>query len=653
MVLAALGDFGAAAEELSLALAGDTENAECHYNLGNVRKAQGRLGESAACYRAAIAASPGFLEAHVNLGVVLNEQGDAAGALDEYRSALALDPTSALLLKQYGSLCLKVDDREGALQAFERAVQADPDDADLVQTVGAMHKASGNLESAIRHYRRVAGLRPDSAEAWAQLGTNLFQNGESSEAYRAFENALRIKPDFPGVLNNMGMVMKEKGQVALAEKCYSMAIRTDPGYAPAYNNLGTLYLDGSRFSEAEAQFREAVRLDPGYLLAWNNLGNALAGQGSYHEAKQIYRLVIAEDPTIPEVHFNLAAALAYENRMAESIRGYDEAVRLRPEYYEARLNKALILLQRGEFEEGWKEYEWRFRVRDPRRAHVPPVPKGAQWDGTDVRGKRILVRFEQGFGDTIQFARYIPLLASRGAVVVFECPRELAGLFKNFPGVSSLMEYTGTPPDAEYDAYVQLLSLPRLLGTCSVESIPWSGPYIHPDPDAANIFGKRINRELFNVGVVWGGNPLHTNDHNRSCPLRDFIPLFGIPGARFYSLQKGAPAARLRTLPECRAVVDLDAELKDFSVTAGVLSCLDLVIAVDTSVAHLAGAMGIPAWTLLPCRSDWRWLLDRTDSPWYPGMRLFRQRGHADWPGLLREVRTELGLLIANRQGHE
>ena len=642
VVLASRGEIESAAAELTRAIALDPGRAEAHYNLGNVRKQQGNLEESAACYRAALAIDPGFLQAHVNLGCVLNEQGDPASALEEYRNALAQDPTSAPLLKHVGSLCLVLHDDEGALQAFERALGTDPNDAEMCHRAGSLRQSRGDLDEAIRWYRRALTLNPDLAETWSRLGTALVLKGLPEEAYRALENALRIKPDFPEVLNNMGMVMKERGQVEIAEKCFRMAIRSSADYSPAYNNLGTVFLESSRFAEAADQFREATRLSPDYHMAWSNLGNALAGLGNFHEAKQIYRAVIAENPTIPEVHFNLAASLQHEHRFEESVRCYDEALRLRPGYAEARLNRALVLLLGGKLEEGWQGYECRFTVKDPRRAYVPPGPEELRWDGSDIRGKRILVRPEQGFGDTIQFARYIPMLVERGATVLFECPKELCSLFRGFPGVDTLIEFRGEPPSLPFDRYVQLLSLPGLLGTRSVESIPWPGPYIHADPAAVESVRGRFDDTMFNVGIVWGGNPGHKNDHNRSCSLEEFLPLLDVPGVRFFSLQKGKPVSQLDSLPAGVHVENLEPLLTDFSMTAVVLAHLDLVIAVDTSVAHLAGAMGRPVWTVLPFRPDWRWLLDRTDSPWYPTMRLFRQSAHGDWSGVIREVRSTL-----------
>jgi len=649
VVLTIGGDLAGAAAELTCATALDPRNAEARYNLGNVQKQQGDLAAAAASYREALAEAPDLLPAHVNLGVVLSEMGEHTAALEEYRAALAMNPTSPEMLKQVGELCVRTGDGAGAMEAFERALAADPGDAPLIRRVAGMKIAAGNTGDAVALLRRSVEARPDDADAWGELGTALVRQGDQDGALVALEHALRIKPDFPGVLNNMGMVMKEKGQTDLAEKCFTLAIRSDPSYAVAYNNLGTVLLDRSCFAEAESQFREAVRLQADYLLAWNNLGNALAGQGKFHEAKQIYRLVIDQDPAIPEVHFNLASALAYENRFSESLRGYEEAIRIRPDYYEARLNRALILLQRGDLEEGWKEYEYRFNVRDPLRLHVPPGLDVPRWEGGDPRGMKILVRAEQGYGDSFQFGRYLTLLAAKGAHVIFECPKEISGLFRGFPGVDALAEFGGAPPVC--DAYVQLLSLPRLLGTRGTDEIPWNGPYIHADTAIVDRLAPQMGRDACNVGIVWGGNPLHKNDHNRSCPLAEFLPLFDVPGVRLFSLQKGKPAQALSSLPAGCSAVDLGSQLTDFSVTAAALEHLDLLIAVDTSVAHLAGAMGKPVWLLLPFRSDWRWLADREDSPWYPSMRLFRQKSHGDWGGVMQEVALSLRALSAKQSG--
>ncbi|HUI65523.1 MAG TPA: tetratricopeptide repeat protein, partial [Bacteroidota bacterium] len=467
VVLTSRGAFDEAAEELLNAIKLDPGSAEAHYNLGNVRLKQSLHHDAEASYRAALEVAPGFIEARINLASALHAQKDEQGALGILREALAMRPDSPLILKQIGSLCVLLHDNQAALQAFERALQSDPGDAEAHVRIGSARMALNAIEEAASSFRTATNIDPTSAQAHAglgtalqaqgkleeaivcfgravesapsdatmhaQLGNALMENGDPAGALTAFEKALRLKPDYPEILNNMGLLLKEKGSLDVAEKCYRMAIRVRPDYPPPHNNLGSLLLERSLFFEAETCCRRALELQSDFHLARNNLANALAGQGRFEEAERLYRETIQANPSIPEVHFNLAASLANNLRFQEAICSYDDALRVRPEYPEAHLNRALISLLTGNLAEGWAGYEWRMKVKDPRRLYTAPDPDLRMWDGSEIAGKKILVRCEQGFGDTIQFSRFLPLLKERGARVVFECHRELCGLFEGFP----------------------------------------------------------------------------------------------------------------------------------------------------------------------------------------------------------------------------
>ncbi|HXX63629.1 MAG TPA: tetratricopeptide repeat protein, partial [Bacteroidota bacterium] len=560
-------------------------------------------------------------------------------AIQAFEKALQSDATDAEAHVRVGGARLALKELEEATSSFKAAIHLDPTSAQAHAGLGATLQVQGKTEEAIQCFRRGVESAPSDATLRAQLGNALMEGGDPSGALTAFEHALRLKPDYPEILNNMGLLLKEKGNLDVAEKCYRMAIRVRPGYAPPYNNLGSLLLEKSLFCEAESCCRQALELQSDFHLARNNLANALAGQGRFEEAERLYRETIQADPSIAEVHFNLAASLANNLRFQEALSSYDNALRARPDYPEAHLNRALISLLMGRLDEGWAGYEWRMKVRDPRRLYTAPGPDLQMWDGSDIAGKSILVRCEQGFGDTIQFSRFLPLLKERGAHVVFECHRELCGLFEGFPGVESLQAMKREPPSARFDTYVQLLSLPGLLGIRDVGSIPWPGPYIRADETRVRQWGGRIRCDRPTVGLVWAGNPIHKNDYHRSIPAQIIMPLLDTPGVKFFSLQKGKHAADLEASGRAER---LDPHLLDFSETAAAIENLDLVIAVDTAVAHLAGAMGKPVWTLLPYRPDWRWLLERSDSPWYPSMKLFRQSAHGDWPSVIGVVSSEL-----------
>jgi tetratricopeptide (TPR) repeat protein len=372
--------------------------------------------------------------------------------------------------------------------------------------------------------------------------------------------------------------------------------------AEAHYNLGLTYYALGKTGDAASCFRQAIGFNAQYADAYNDLGIALQAQGD----------------------------------LPQALEHYSRAVELRPGFADAHWNRSLAWLLAGDFEKGWSEYEWRWRRKEsPARTLAGP-----RWDGTPVDGKRIFIYAEQGLGDAIQFVRYLPLVKERGAFVVFECQPELFNLLQSCKGIDQLIR-RGDPLPA-FDTHVPLLSLPGIFRT-TLESIPCQVPYIRA-ADNANIDAAilPLNNAEQRVGIVWAGNASHTNDRNRSCPLAHFAALVNLPRIRLYSLQKGERAVDLKTHDFGQAVTDLGGLLDDFADTAAVVAKLDLVLTVDTSVAHVAGAMGKPVWVLLPFAPDWRWLRNREDSPWYPGMRLFRQpRPHA-WEDVFRKVASAL-----------
>ncbi len=350
------------------------------------------------------------------------------------------------------------------------------------------------------------------------------------------------------------------------------------------------------------------------------------------------------EPDFAEARKNLANALKDQGRCKEAIESYRQAIRIDPDYAEAHWNLSLTLLLDGRFSEGWQQYGWRHKVNlgsgtYPHRYDMP------LWDGAQFHGKRLLVHYEQGFGDTIQFVRYLPMVKARGGTVILEARKPLAMLFYRSLGVDEIVPGSlEHRPNVEADFHISVMDLPAIFGT-TVETIPASVPYLHPDPCRVEYWRNRLSSDKFKVGLVWGGSVTHGNDRRRSCKLAQFEPLFTVPGIGFYGLQKGPQAAQADLLGTEMELINLGDELDDLDDTAAVIENLDLMISVDTSVAHLAGAIGGPVWTLLPFSPDWRWMLGRDDSPWYPTMRLFRQETPDRWDTVFESVTEELQLL--------
>jgi Tfp pilus assembly protein PilF len=435
---------------------------------------------------------------------------------------------------------------------------------------------------------------------------------------------------------------------AIAE--YERAITLAPDFAEAYSNMGTALRDSDRVDEAINAHRYALQLRPDLAEALNNLAIALRDIGQWDEALQCCQRAIAIKPEYADAHANLGVILCELERADESVAACRRAVALQPQRGVLQNNLAMILLKLGQYEEGWAKAEWRY-FSDPRfPARKLPKPR---WNGEDLRGGTLLIHAEQGFGDTIQFSRYVPLAAARGGQVIFECPPEQRRLFECFRNVKQLVTAGDVLP--EFDLHCPTMSLPLAFGT-TLETVPHE-PYLRADPARAEFWRRKLiitddgaphvhaGFPKLKIGLVWAGKPTHTDDRNRSMTLSELAPLTGID-AEFYSLQKGPAARQVTEQPGGMQLQNFTADFSDFAETAAFIANLDLVIAVDTAVAHLAGAMGKPVYLLLPKVSEWRWMLRRADTPWYPHTRLFRQERWRDWAAPVNQIVA----LLRNRE---
>ena len=492
------------------------------------------------------------------------------------------------------------------------------------------HHRGGRLEQAVTCYRRALDVEPELAQVHLNLGAALKALGRYEDAEAHCARAVELRPDYAEAHYNLANVRRARGRLAAAAAAYRRAIAIRPAYPEARNNLGAVLFDMGHVEDAIAEYRHALELDADFVDALNNLGNALQRQGRLDEAETILGRAVADAPDRVELRLNLGSLLQAEGRMEEAMACYDRVVAMRPDWVEGRLKRAMALLGEGRFAAGWRDYEWRWRsAADGARANVP------RWTGEPLDGRRILLRGEQGFGDTIQFARYVPLAAAKGGSVVVECERSLSRLLSSLDGAEAVSVVGETGPRSAVEA--PLMSLPALFGT-TLETIPGTVPYLSADAGRADAWTERLAGAAgFKVGLAWAGNPRHANDHNRSLAAAELAPLLATVGVSFYGLQVGErslDAAALASGP----FRDLSPFIRDFADTAAIVANLDLVISVDSAVAHLAGALARPVWILLPFDAEWRWLRDRDDSPWYPTARLFRQTAPGDWTGLIGRV---------------
>ncbi|MGD0388832.1 MAG: tetratricopeptide repeat protein [Tepidisphaeraceae bacterium] len=507
--------------------------------------------------------------------------------------------------------------------------------------VALQHHQAGRLHEAERLYRQILAQQPEHIDAMQNLGIIAQQAGRTGIAVDLIRRAIALRPNYAEAYSNLGNALKDNGQLDEAIAACRQAIALKPDLPEAHSNLGAALLGKGQFDEAIAACRRAISLRPNLSEAHASLGAALAGKGELDEAAAAFRRAIALKPSLPEAHGNLGNALRDKGQLEEAVAAYRQAISLRPAYAEAHIGLALSLLARGDFRGGWDEYEWRWKCEDfpsPGRNFARP-----QWDGCPLEARTLVLHAEQGYGDAIQFIRYLPLVEQRGGRIIIECPAELQRLFQTIAGRCQIVAAGQSLPP--FDLHCPILSLPLVFKT-TLESIPAEVPYLFPDAELLESWRQKLSASAagLKVALAWAGNPNVKVDRARSMSLDRLAPLSEVRGATFYSLQKGEAARQAEQPPPGLRLVNLGPELHDFADTAAVMCLMDLVITTDTSVAHLAGALGRPVWVMLQFMPDWRWLLDRDDSPWYPTMRLFRQSARGDWDSVITRVAEALSL---------
>jgi glycosyltransferase involved in cell wall biosynthesis/Flp pilus assembly protein TadD len=590
----------------------------------------------------------------------LQTAGDLAAAEPLYRRVLEKQPRHAEALYLLGSLYAQQGRYADALPLLDRALAVRPQFTEAYNNRAVALKELGRFDEALAAYDAAIARRPDYAEAYNNRGIVLQALGRWEEAAESYCQAHAANPNYTEPLNNLGIVLKDKGKLAESETVFRQALTINPKSSDLLNNLGLTLMTQARFEEALACHDEALAVRPDFPQAYNSRGASLVAMGRFEEARDGYARALLLKPEYEDVRCNIALSYLSENRIPEALAAFDNVLAQNPEMLSARWNRSLTLLVGGDLARGWAEYEYRFR----HKRVTPHISTQPIWDGSPLAGRTILVHAEQGFGDSLNFVRYLPLIRAAGGRVLFECPLALHPLMAGCDGIDRLLppHMLSTDGVEPHDFQIPLLSLPGLFRTTE-ETIPGDVPYISVPDDRREAWRVRLDdicRSLgtsgtgLKVGLVWGGHPNHTNDHNRSCPLAEFGPLAAVPGVTFFSLQKGPAAAQAADPPRGMTLVDLGPALGDFADTAAVIEQLDLVISVDTSVVHLAGALGKPVWTLLPFCPDWRWQLEREDSPWYPTMRLFRQSQPRQWTPVLHRIGDELGRLAgASALGEE
>jgi tetratricopeptide (TPR) repeat protein len=572
---------------------------------------RGALAEAEKLYRQALALAPMDFTTGQLLGVLLAQQGRNEEALHAISTALTHNPNSAPALFNQGNVLDALGRRDEALASFDRAIALKPFYAEALVGRGKVLRALGRREEALAGFDQALTARPDFAEALNNRGNVLMDLERPEEALASFERAIAIRPEYAELHGNRAIALLALKRPAEALASCDTAIALQPGLADNYVQRGNALRELSRTEDALASHDNAIRLTPDHALAHSNRGNVLVDL----------------------------------NRHADALTSYDRAIGLKPDYAEAQLNQAQAHLLMGNLEQGFRQYEWRRKTGKQARHHGYSKPL---WlGGNDIRGKTLFLYWEQGHGDTIQFCRYAKLAEARGAKIVMSVQENLRGLLQQLGGGIEIIGPAEKPE--QFDYHCPLLSLPLAFGT-SLKTVPAETPYLAADSVLRAQWEERLNRNgKPNIGLAWSGMALHKDDHNRSIPLAKCLPML-TEKANWTNLQLDV-RDNDRDALNAGPIKDFGPELGDFRLTAALVDHMDLIVTVDTALAHLAGAMGKRVWLLLSFSADWRWMLERDDTPWYPSIRLFRQRKIGDWDEVIQRMGKALQVFLAAGSG--
>lgn len=646
-----------AAASFHSALAIEPSRAEIWSNLGIAQFRQDHFEDAILSLTRALELNPELIDVRRNLadacfnqGKRQQSQGEMDKAIGSYERALAVHPGHLPSLISLGNAVSAQGRLEDAASVLRSGLQVLPNHPDLLTNLGLVLQTQGRYPDAVECYQAAISASPNHVEARFNLGAALHKQGQYEAAIECYRAILLTNPNHLGSLFNLAHALQHRKERGEAETLFRRILHIDPGHFDASLNLGLVLQDQGRLNDALECFQEALRLNPGDYRALSNIGTILQEQALLDQALATYHEALQADNTSLEVRLNIANLLMSLNRYDEAIAFCDAVLEFDSSDAHARLCKAYCMLALGEYEKAWRDYEYRWQCTDEKK----PSFFQPEWDGeSDLSGKTVLLYAEQGLGDTLQFIRYAPLLARRGAIIHALVPKALDTLIARCSGVAKV--FTSAQDLVQFDYHCAMMSLPLLCGT-TLQNLPPDIPYLAGSPEKQRLWLERVTRKTasraaLRVGLVWAGNPrkhlrnAQAVDRMRSLEFEQITPLLDVDGVEFFSVQLGEDA--VRQLNGDPRVIDLTAELHDFDDTAAFISNLDLIISVDTSVVHLTGALGKPVWVLNRYNTCWRWLTTRDDSPWYPTARLFRQPVFGDWGSVITEVRQALSELTA------
>lgn len=676
------GNFTAAEPFFVRAVNFSPMSTQCRKNHAANLLALGKAEEAILEFSAVIRMSPNVAEGYFDRAVAKKTVGDYEGAIADYKKALALDPGHFGAHNNIANLFKELARNDEAKEHYNAAFALNPQHPEILNNLGVLELAQGEIESAAEKFMRAHELSPNALNPIKNLADALVRLGQYQSAEICFTRAVGINGTDPALWFGYGKLLDQLDRKEQALECYRRAFTLDvhatdavlaavkiffdkklyrecisilrpalennPDVQEVAHNLALCLFESGERQEGLALLEKGIELEPNRFELHNNLGNFLRVLGDREGALEAFKRAIALSPTQVDPIYNMGVLFENEQQYEEAEKWYRKALAIDPGALRCNWNLALVLLTMGKYLEGWKQYEWRWKwpeFTSPRRNFPQP-----QWYGEDLTGKTLLVHSEQGMGDAIQFVRYVPLIQANQEKVILEIPAQLMRLMKGLKGApEDVYRYGDDLP--WFDRQIPTMSLPVAFGT-TLETVPANTPYIEAESAEVSRWKERISsfsNSDFRIGIVWAGNALHHKDAYRSTQFNNFLKLAGIPGVQLYSLQKGEEQKQLLESAEAGKVINLMDEIDDFAETLGLMSNLDLIITVDTSIAHLAGAAALPVWILLAHDADYRWMIGREDTPWYPTAKLFRQPHEGDWNGVFNLVERALRMQVGSR----
>jgi tetratricopeptide (TPR) repeat protein len=616
---------------------------EAYNGLGVVHQQQLRVEEAKHCFQQALQHQGSYLRSALfNLGLLQKSQGLLAEALATFRQGNQHEPNHAQFALKQAEVLASLGQPDEAAAVLRTLLAQQPKVEAAWRQLGELALQARQTQETARCYQEAYRLDPNNVMTINNLGWALQTLGKTAEALAVLEPGVERFPQETALWRNLGETYHKAKRPVFAEVALRHAVALAPAQAENHYQLGFFLFHNNRLEEAATTFQEALAQRPAYADAYNMLANTAVRQRNLPLATQHFRQAIALNPNDAGYYANLAIAHRNQGQYAEARAMFEKSVQVNPQYEEGHFGIGMLALLQGRFAEGWKYYEWRKKTKG--YAGLRDVPGLPRWEGQRLEGRRLFVHAEQGFGDTFQFVRYFSELKKlRPKELVFCCDPLLLSVLQPLPEIDQRV--VSTQPPERMDYHINLLSLPGLLGT-TLETIPNNVPYLAPLPQRVEAWAPQLasgGAGRLRVGFAWRGRPTYVNDYIRSSTPAMFAPLFAqFPDITFYALQYGPVARDLDALDLPKNVVNLGQHINDFADTAAIVSQLDLVISTDTSLVHLAGALGVPVWVLLCFDPDWRWLLHRDDSPWYPSMRLFRQPAMDQWAPVVQAVAEAL-----------